>query len=244
MTHPVVARLRDPDPAVRREACRAAADDPSAVLLIDDLGVALADSNSSVWRAASDALAKLAPDHREVAELLRRGLRGDDPRLRFGAALTKARLAPPEPGLLPALVEALASNDPDVRWTAARILVDLGRLHQEALPVAVALARTDPSPEVRRMALFCLRELAPDDPVTVDTLLESSRDADLLVRRAALTSMAGLQAPPPKIAERLAQAVEAEPDAATRRLAAAALAVGGGRKSGPAGAQKISESSE
>jgi HEAT repeat protein len=225
LTHPVVARLRDPDPAVRREACRAAADDPSAVLLVDALGEALADRDGGVWRAASEALAKLAPHHEVVAELLRRALHGGDPRMRWGAAFTKARLAPPEPGLLPALVEALASRESDVQWAAARILVDLGRLHHQALPVAVGLARTDPNPDVRRMALFCLRELAPDEPATVDALLEASRDADRQVRRAALASMAALQAPPQEIAERLTQVLEDDPDPAARRLAAAALAV-------------------
>ncbi len=236
MTHPVIARLRDPDPAVRREACRAAPEDPSAVLLVDALGDALADPDGRVCRAASEALAKLAPDHEVVAELLRRALHGDDPRLRWGAAFTKARLAPPEPALLPALVDALASSESDVRWAAARILVDLGRLHNEALPVAVGLARTDPNPVVRRMALFCLRELAPEETVTVDALLQASQDSDRQVRRAALASMAALRAPPRKIAERLTQVLDDDPDPAARRLAAAALAVARG--------QKISESSE
>ncbi len=203
-------------------------DDPSAVLLVDALGKALADRNGSVWRAAAAALAKLAPHHEAVAELLRRALHGGDPRLRWGAAFTKARLAPPEPGLLPTLVEALASQESDVRWAAARILVDLGRLHREALPVAVGLARTDPNPEVRRMALFCLRELAPEEPVTVDALLDASQDADRQVRRAALASMAALRAPSPEIAARLAQVLEDDPDPAARRLAAAALAVARG----------------
>ena len=236
MTHPVISRLRDPDPAVRRQACRAAAGDPSAVLLVDALGEALGDPDPGVCHTASEALAELAPDHEVVTELLRRALHGDDARRRWGAAFTKARMAPPEPGLLPALVDALASPESGIRWAAARIVVDLGRLHPEALPVAAGLARTDPNPVVRRMALFCLRALAPEEPVTVDALLAASQDADPQLRQAALASMAALRAAPPQIAERLTQVLDADPDPAARRLAAAALAV--------ARSQKINASSE
>ena len=193
MSHPVVARLRDPDPTVRREACREAAEDPSAVLLIDALGEALGDPVPAVGRAASAALADLARRHDEVDDLLRRALRGDDARRRFGAAHTRALLGPPEPGLLPALVEAMADADAGVRWSAARIFVDLGRLHGEARLVAMGLARSDPSPVLRRMAIFCLGKLAPGDDSIAEELLNASRDEDSEVRRAALIAMAGLQ---------------------------------------------------
>jgi HEAT repeat protein len=241
LTHPVLTRLRDPDASIRREACRAAAEDPSAVLLVDALSEALADTDPAVRRTASEALTRLAPVHDAVREALRRALHSPEPRLRWGAAFTTARLAPPEPGLLPALVDALAAAEADIRWAAARILVDLGRLHPEAQPVAAALARTDPNPRVRRMALLCLQKLAPDDPVTVDVLLEASHDSDRRLRQAALASLAALATPPARVEERrveerLARALDGDPDPATRRLAASALAV--------AQRQKISASSE
>ena len=231
MTHPVLARMRDPDPRVRKQACRAAADDPSAVLLVNALEDALADPDVGVRHAASAALARLAPDHEVVSDVLRRALHDDDPRRRWTAAFTKARLAPPDPGLLPALVDALSAPEADVRWAAARILVDLGRLHREALPVALDLARGDPNPRVRRMALFCLRELAPEEPATLDVLLEASRDRDPKLRRAALSSMGALEAPPAAITERLAQLLESDPDPEVRRLAGTALALGSDQNS-------------
>ena len=226
MTHPVLARMRDSDPRVRKQACREAADDPSAVLLVDALDEALADPDAGVRQAASDALARLAPDHGIVSEVLRRALHGDDRRRRWAAAFAKARLAPPDPGLLPVLVDALAAPEPDVRWAAARILVDLGRLHREALPVALGLARGDPNPVVRRMALFCLRELAPEEPATLEVLLEASRDHDPRLRRAALSSIAALETPPAAIVERLTRLRESDPDRVVRRLAETALALG------------------
>ena len=75
----------------------------------------------------------------------------------------------------------------------ARIFVDLGRLHGEAYPLAIGLARSDPNPVVRRMAVFCLGKLAPHDDTTADALLDASRDQDRDVRRAALIAIAGLE---------------------------------------------------
>jgi HEAT repeat protein len=192
LSHPVVARLEDPDPAVRRAACREAVDDPSAVLLLPALGVALGDRDPDVRRAASTALTRLSPQHAEVDELLRAALYGDQARRRVGAALTRAALAPPEPALLPAIAIALGDADPGTRWEAARVLVDLGRLHHEALPVAIGLARTDPSPIVRRMAVFCVGKLAPHDEYALALLREAQRDPDLEVREAASLALLGV----------------------------------------------------
>jgi HEAT repeat protein len=142
---------------------------------------------------------------------------------RFGAAFTLARISPPGPRLLPALVEALSSPDGDVRWAAARLLVDAGRVHGEVLPLLTGLARGSESASVRRMATFALRELAPDRPEAASALLEAARDPDLHVRRAALTAMAALQAPPASVSAHLLGVLASDPDAASRRLAALAL---------------------
>jgi HEAT repeat protein len=223
LSNPLLERLRDPSPQVRAEACRAVPDDPSAVLFLDELAQALADPAREVGRAASDALVTLAEAHPEVHDLLRRLLHEDDPRLRFRAAYVKSRLGPPEPVLLPALVEAFAARDSDVRWAAVRIFVDLGRLHEQALPLALGLARTSELPVVRRTALFCLRELAPDEPSVAETFVEASRDDDRAVRRAALTCMPALLSPDAAVSRRLLEVLADEKDPAARRLAAIAL---------------------
>jgi hypothetical protein len=54
--------------------------------------------------------------------------------------------------------------------------------------------------------------------------LAATRDADLGVRRAALTALAALTEPPAAVLERLAQSAASDPDAASRRLADTALA--------------------
>lgn len=226
MTHPLVAQLGDPEPAARAGACRAIAADPAGALLVEPLASALGDPERAVAKAAADALVILARGSDAVARLLRARLRergaGAPARARVHAALALARLEPAEPGLLPALVEGLGARDGDVRWSSARVLVDMGRLHPQIVGVLVGLVRGADHAAARRMATFALRELAPDHPETVGALLAATGDADLHVRRASVTALAGLLDPPPAVATRLA-ALRADPDPTLAQLATLAL---------------------
>ena len=223
MTHPLLERLTHSDPDERRAACEEAARDPSAVLWIEALGDALGDPDKAVARAASDALATIGRTAPEVGDVLRGALHADDPVQRWGAAFTFARLEPPGEKLLPALVEALGFPDGDVRWAAAKLLVETGRLSAPVLPLLLGLVREGERPVVRRMATYCLRELAPDRPEAAAALLEASRDRDRVLHRAGLTALAALVEPPAAVVERLVAALEDDPDPASQRIAAAAL---------------------
>ncbi len=226
MSHPLVATLNGDDPAARAAACRAIAEDPAGALLVEPLVLALADPDRAVARAAREALIALARRSDGVVPLLRGALRGtgagDAARRardqRVQAALTLARLEPPGPGLLPALVDGLGARDGDVRWAAARVLVDIGRLHPEIVGVLIGLVRSAGDPSARRMAGFALRELAPDLPAAAQALLAATHDDDRDVRRAAVTALAGLLDPPATVAERLA-ALCSDPDEILARLA-------------------------
>jgi HEAT repeat protein len=219
----LLERLASTDPADRRRACLAAAQSPAAALLADALGEALGDPEKPVARAASDALVEIANRIGDVQSAIRKALRSEVPSRRWGAALTLARIEPPGPRLLPPLVEALGSADGDVRWAAARVIVETGRLHGEVLPLLLALVRNGERAIQRRMASFALRELAPDSIEAAEALLEATRDTDLQVRRAAFTAVASLTAPLPGISTRLLEAVHEDDDAASRRLAALSL---------------------
>lgn len=223
MTHPLVEALRSSDPARRHEACLAAPDDPSAVLLADALGEALGDPVREVSKAAAEALVRIGLRQRGVEDALRRALRCEDPRRRYHAAAAFARLAPPSPSLVPALVAALGHPEGDVRWGAARLLVDTGRLHGEVLGILLGLLGGAERPRVRRMAAFALRELAPDHPACARALVVASEDDDPDVKRAALSAMASLLVPGPEVERRLLRALDEDPDPASRRIAAVAL---------------------
>ena len=193
------------------------------MVLVDALCVALGDPIPAVARAASEALVQIGRTDADARSALREAIRSDDPRRRIGAVFTEARLEPPAMRHIPALVEALALPFGHVRWTAARLLVQVGRIHGEVLPLLLGLARGDEQPRVRRMAVFCLRDLAPDLPETGVALVAASKDEELHVRRAALTAMAALIDPPPEVPERLLHAVDSEADPASRRIAALSL---------------------
>lgn len=223
MTHPLLQRLASSDPDERRSACREAPDDPSAVLLLDALGEALGDPDRCVAAAASDALALLGKTRNEVGGVLRRALRSDIPKRRWGAAFTTARLEPPSERLLPALVEALGFAEGNLRWAAARLLVETGRLSEQVLPLLLGLVRSNGDPRVRRMATFCLRELAPDRPEAAAELLAATHERDIALRRSALSALASLIDPPPAVVARLVEALTREVDAACRQIAATAL---------------------
>ncbi len=223
MSAPLRERLAHPDPEVRAAACLDAPNDPSGALYLETLCDALADPDLRVARAASRALVESNRRGEGVPPLVRAVLRrpaGAGGRL--VAALTLAQIETPSPELLPGLVEGLTHEDGALRWEAARSLVDVGRLHAEAVTLAVGLVATGESPLLRRMAMHCLRELAPDLPEVADALVRASRDPDPALVRAALTAMAGLFRPPPAILERLEQALE-ESDPAARLIAERAL---------------------
>jgi len=224
VTHPVLARLRDRDPAVRRDACALAAQDPAAVLLAPGLAAALGDPVRAVWRAASEALLSIAAQDAAAAlAALREALHGGDERTREVAALTGARLAPRELRWLPSLAQALGSDDGYLRWGAARQLVEMGRTDASVLAIALEIVRGGKSPVARRMAAFCVRDLGPDDPRAAAALVEASRDEVPALRRAALSCLAALLEPPRGVEERLREALERDADGACRRIAAAVL---------------------
>jgi HEAT repeat protein len=223
VSHPLVERLRSSKPDERVSACREAVEDPSAVVLIDALGEALGDPVKAVACAASDALAHLARELDGVEPVVRLALRSDDASRRWHAALTSARIEPPTLRLLPPIVEALASCEGDVRWKAARLLVEMGRVNPEVLPLVIGLVTGGESADVRRMATHCVRELGPERPESTRALLEGTRDSDRPVRHAALTALAGLTDPSREVFDRLMEVIADPSDAPSRKMAAYSL---------------------
>jgi len=215
-------RLASEDPNERVAACRAIPDDPAAALLIEPLAAVLGDREPGVARAAIEALVAIGRSDAEVVPLGRRVLRGDSPRARLPAALLLARLEPPGPELFPALVEGLAHPEGPWRWAAARVLVEIGRLHGETLTLLLGLVATSEDPATQRMAIYALRELAPDRPDAATALLAASRAPELPVRRAALVAMGGLFEPPPEVLARLREVARGD-EPGLRKLGEAAL---------------------
>jgi HEAT repeat protein len=212
VTHPIVAALRSAAAEERLAGCEAAAGDPSAVLLVDPLVAALGDRDARVVRAATRALEQIGREHESVLVALQPALRSEDPRHRLEAAWTWARLEPPPIKLLPAIVSALGDLEGDARWRAARLLVELGRMHGEVAPVVRDLAAADRPARVRGIGLAALRELEPDSELTRSAHLAASRDADAGLARLALLGLAGLAAPTSEVRQRFAEVAASHAD--------------------------------
>jgi HEAT repeat protein len=180
----------------------------------------LGSTDRAGQRAACDeALARLPaePALREaLGELLARGA----PRARFAAAFVLFHAGRPGLGLLPPLLDALELGDGDLRWSAVHLLATLGRMQPEVLPVLLHESAGATSPLRRRMALYALRELAPERVETARAVQRALDDRDPEVRRAAFTSLAKLHEPEPAALDRVLAALEGEPDARLRRIAA------------------------
>jgi hypothetical protein len=222
VTHPIVAALHSAAADERVAACDRAAGDPSAVLLVDPLVAALADRDARVVRAATRALERIGREHGSVLVALRSALRSEDPRQRLEAAWTWARLEPPPIVLLPAIVASLRYLEGDARWRAARLLVELARMHGEVAPVVRNLCGSGESARVRGIGLAALRELEPGSDATRGAHLAASRDPDPGLARLALLGLAGLP-PASEVWQRFTEVAASHADAACRQIAARAL---------------------
>jgi hypothetical protein len=176
-----------------------------------------------VVRAATRALERIGREHESVLVALRPALRSEDPRHRLEAAWTWARLEPPPIKLLPAIVSALGDLEGDARWRAARLIVELGRMHGEVAPVVRNLVAADQPARVRGIGLAALRELEPESEQTRSAHLAASRDPDVGLVRLALLGLAGLAAPTSETWQRFADVAASHADPACRQIAARAL---------------------
>jgi HEAT repeat protein len=174
-------------------------------------------------RACDEALERVGSDA-ALRDALRELLRGPSPLARFGAAWVLFQSERPTLRLLPALLDALELADGDLRWQAAQMLAALGRLQPEVISVLWHEAANATAPARRRMAVFTLRELAPERPETAAVFLQALADPDGDVRRAALACFAKLGEPSRALVERtLALAHGADPDPRMARIAAVVL---------------------
>ena len=215
-------RLRSDAPDERRvaiaEIAARTAVDPGE---LESLVACLGHPAKAIQRPAADAFRALAEQGIAVEALLTTALDAPDPRLRFGAAYALARLGPPPPAALAALLSALALDDGDVRWAAAELI---GRTEPRATAVAGLLPLVANGNALqRKMALYCLRDLeAPGEDVE-RAALAALDDADGGVRLAAMATLTRLaKSERSAAAAGILKALNAE-DPRERRAAAAAL---------------------
>lgn len=218
------------DAAARREALARIAALPRetiGALIEDELAAALTDTLGAAHRTdqrgAADVIAPLLPLSDTLCAALRAALASPSARLRWGVAYTLGRGLDATPELWPAALETMMLDDGDQRWAAAELACKIARRDPSVLD-EIRAALGGASATLRKMALYCLRDLeAPDAPRLAHELL---RDPDAGVRLAALSCVlrAGSGA---ELAREAAATIAAllvdDPDAGVRRAAAATL---------------------
>jgi len=187
---------------------------------LEALVACLGNAAKAVQRPAAEACRALAVRGVAVEPLLFTALDSGDARLRFGAAYALGRLGAPSTAALPALFDALAFDDGDMRWAAAETI---SRVEPRSAVVAglLPLLQTGNPPQ-RKMALYCLRDLATPNDAIDDGALAALDDPDMGVRLAAMATLARLAHDRPRVAEKLIRAMGAA-DPREQRAAAAAL---------------------
>ncbi len=138
-------------------------DDGQVANLIADLD----HPDKPTIRAAVDALISLATTSPDIQQILHQRLTETGHRNYWPAAYILGHLPHPSGAVIRNLIEALDHREPDIRWAIALLLVRIVKT------------------EGHFLALYCIRDLALSDSVSLTALLEALHDGDPTVRVAA-----------------------------------------------------------
>lgn len=199
-----------------------AIDEPVARALLVPLGSA----SRTEQRHTADLVAPFVEQGSTLRAILREALAAPDARLRWGAAYTLGRALPPGRELWPAALETMRLDDGDQRWAAAELACRIAR-HEPAVRDEILRALDDASATLRKMILYCLRDLR--DPGLAGRATDLLDDADAGVRLAALAALAVVASSETsasdqgRAARATADLLRSDPDPGVRRAAAATL---------------------
>jgi HEAT repeat protein len=135
-------------------------------------------------RAAVDALISLATTSPDIQQILHLRLIETGHRNYWPAAYILGHLPDPSGAVIQKLIEALDHREADIRWAIALLLVRIVKKEGDFLNLLVELSKTGTANQ-KRMALYCIRDLALSDSVSLTALLEALHDGDPTVRVAA-----------------------------------------------------------
>jgi HEAT repeat protein len=175
----------------------------------------------AVQRPAAERLAAAAREDATVRAAIAARLASTDARERWGAAYALAHVEPAPHDAMPVLLDALASSDGDLRWAAARLVVRAIR-HEPGLAALVPPLVGAASPLQRKMALYCLRDLAAALTVDGTGIDPALGDVDPAVRIAAMAAALAVLPRTTELAERIAVLLD-DGEPGVRRVAAVTL---------------------
>ena len=155
-------------------------DDRQTAALIADLD----HPDKPTIRAAVDALIPAAAHSPELRDLLNHRLIEAGHRQYWPVAYILGNLPQPSAAAITSLLDALDHREPDIRWAIALLLVRNAQQDGGLVPLLIQLCATG-SENQKRMALYCLRDLALSDAASLAALLAALHDNEPTVRVAA-----------------------------------------------------------
>lgn len=179
----------------------------------------LGHNRKAVQRGAAGQLVRFARTQPQIVQALSNKLIDPDPRVRWTAAFALSQIDLPEPFPLPVLIENLGHAESDLRWAAATAILQLATQHPTVIDEILQLVRTGNAAQ-RRMALYCLRDLAQTGPAATAAYLAGLNDPHPLVRLGSLSCLGKLKIARPEVRATLLRMLEADPDEGVRRATA------------------------
>lgn len=135
-------------------------------------------------RAAVDTLIPLAAESFQLREILDRRLAETGHRNYWPVAYILGHLRQPSGACIAKLLDTLDHREPDIRWAMALLLVRVAKDESAVLTLLMEVCAAG-TVNQKRMALYCVRDLALSDSASLAALLTALRDADPTVRVAA-----------------------------------------------------------
>ena len=155
---------------------------------IADLIAALDHPDKPTIRAAVDKLIALAETSETLETTLHNRLSEADHRNYWPVAYILGHQAQPSGVVIRTLLDALDHREPDIRWANGLLLVRIAQQEGAVIPLLIELCVTG-SANQKRMALYCLRDLALSDAESRRAMLKALDDEEPTVRVAAATSL-------------------------------------------------------
>ena len=183
----------------------------------------LEQSDKSKIRAAVDALISLAVESAPLQNTLSEALNDPQRKHHWPIAYILGHLPHPSNAVVRALLDGLDHREPDIRWAIALLLLRIAQTDSRLVELLIDLCTTGTSHQ-KRMAIYCIRDLHLTDALSLLALLNALRDAEPLVRVAAVTSLKTRSDLDVSGTNSLVQVFATDPEPKVRNAAAITLA--------------------
>jgi len=174
-------------------------------------------------RAAVDQLIGLARESARVRTALDDRLTESGHRNYWPVAYILAHLPQPSGAAIRNLLDTLDHRQPDIRWACSLLLAKIAQSETAVIELLIELSRNGTANQ-KRMAIYCLRDLALNDPASLQAILTSLSDSDTSVRVAAATSLKNRTDDADRVRDALLQRYLIDVDIKVRNAAAVTLA--------------------